>query len=133
MDSGKALLDPRMTFDGATAADTASAQPPPSTTAVSNAVLHMEAPSSATNLMHMLVPASSIRWGTVWEDSAASTTEELMNSLEKNSSSRAASSSSASDQPAHGTNANSNNVAGLYVELSVNIVKASIVRDPTLM
>merc|ERR1711934_1191957 len=73
--------------------------------------------SSDNNVLFMLVPASSVRWGSTWEDSHASTTASLLQSLQHNQ-----------NETVSGGNSDGND-GDMYIELGCSIFKAQLVRD----
>lgn len=118
--SGKALLDPSMTVKG-----TRSAPAPTAHARYSQGGLPtIGAPGVHTtsgsvhgdpNMLTMLVPTSSIRWGKSWSESVAGTTEALLAGLDL----------SEDATPAVGEE--------MYVELVCSISSASLVKNATML
>jgi len=122
--SGKALLDPSMTIKGihSTSAPTQHARYSRGGLPTIGAPVHTATGASAAdpNMLVMLVPTSSIRWGKSWSDSSAGTTEALLQGL------RSAEGDLASD----GIHTEGEE---MYVELVCSIYSASLVKNATML
>jgi len=121
--SGKALLDPSMTIKGIRSAPaTTHARYSQGGLPTIGAPVH---PASATNgadpnMIVMLVPTSSIRWGKSWGESSAGTTEALLQGLH-------AAEGEFSSESTHGEGEE------MYVELVCSIFSASLVKNATML
>jgi len=134
MEDGQALLDPKMTevitvqakgsarethksSTGSYSPHYAIDMGPGSSSYASSRSSSDNMISSDNNVLFMLVPASSVRWGNTWKDSYSSTTESLLQHLQNQK------------QENETVSDSSNGDGELYIELGCSIFKAQLVRD----
>ena len=112
---GQALLDPAIAVQRGVHANT-------------------NANGGSTEVLHILVPASSIRWGTTWGDSTKGTTEALLNGGVKATLHGKEVDLGLANANANGYKSSQDNVSEegeMYVELACSVFKAQIVRNVT--
>lgn len=124
--SGKALLDPSMTIKGIRSAPAPAAHARYSQGGLPTiGAPHVHTASGGMlkgdpNMLVMLVPTSSIRWGKSWSDSVSGTTEALLAGLNFAEGGSAAGYSH-------------NDGEEMYVELVCSISSASLVKNATML
>ena len=85
-------------------------------------------PSGDSNMLVMLLPASSVRWGKNWGDSSEGTMEAMLKGL--NFTDTDSTYSSYNDNG--NSNSNTENEEGMWVEIGCSVFRAHLVRNVTL-